>query len=216
MLSSVIIIYNINMNKRKLKLFLAINCLIAILEIIGNSICFREIGWSTFIYYTQLSNLFLLAAAIVNIAAGIKSLKNKRRKIPDGAFRLFHVATSATTVTILVVIFVLSWMYGDLIHILTAGSMLYTHTLCPFLAVVTHFAFAPKVFTKKAASRALLFTITYATVAIILNALRIWHGPYPFLFIYEQPIWMSIMWIVVMLAGAYGISRALLVGKIKK
>ena len=204
------------MNNHKLKLFLALNCLIAILEIIANAICFVEIGWMMLIYYTQLSNLFLLVAAIVNIIASIRALKNKRHKIPDGAFRLFHAATSATTVTFLVVVFVLSWMVGDIVYALTAGLMLFTHTLCPLLAIATHCIFAPKCFAKKSAWRAIAFTAAYAAVVIPLNVIRVLHGPYPFLYVYEQPIWASILWIVGIFAGAYGIARALLIGKIRK
>ena len=186
------------MNRRKLKLFVIINATIAILELIGIGICFAEIGWSMLIFYTQLSNIFLLIAAI-----------------PNSTFELFHAATSATTVTFLTVVFVLSWMYGDLIYILTAGSMLFTHTLCPILAIVSHFMFAPKAFTKKSALRAVVFTLAYAIVAVTMNILHVWHGPYPFLYIYEQPVITSIAWIIGMLASAYGISRLLLIGKIK-
>ncbi len=204
------------MDNRKLKLFLTLNCLIVILEIIANAICFAEIGWMMLIYYTELSNLFLLVAAIVNTVACVRSLESKKRKIPDGAFRLFHAATSATTVTFLVVVFVLSWMVGDIVYVLTAGSMLFTHTLCPLLAIATHCIFAPKCFTKKTARRAIAFTAVYAAVVIPLNIFRVLYGPYPFLYVYEQPIWASFLWIVGIFAGAYGIARALLVGKIRK
>lgn len=178
--------------------------------------CYASIGWSMLIYYTQLSNLFLLIAATVCVAASARALRDKKRKISDKVFRLFHAATSVTTVTFLVVIFVLSWMYGDLVYILTGGSMLFTHTLCPILGIIIHFYFAPKNFTKRAAKQALIFTLAYAIIAIAMNLLHLWHGPYPFLYVYEQPIWASIMWMVVLLAAAYEIARMLLIGKIKK
>lgn len=203
------------MDRRKLELFIIINAIIAILELIGIGICFAEIGWSMLIFYTQLSNIFLLIAAIVSVILGLRALKNKKQKIPNSTFELFHAATSATTVTFLTVVFVLSWMYGDLIYILTAGSMLFAHTLCPILAIVSHFMFAPKVFTKKSASCAAIFTLAYAILAVTMNILHVWHGPYPFLYIYEQPVIASIAWIIGMLTSAYGISRLLLIGKIK-
>jgi hypothetical protein len=204
------------MNKRKALAFLALNATIVILELIGTTICFNEIGAQMLIFYTQLSNLFLLIAATINSYFAVRALKDKKYKIPTPAYTLFYAATCATTVTLLTVIFVLSWMYGDLIYILTAGSMLFTHTLCPVLALITHFAFTPKALNKNAASRALLFTLFYGGVAIVLNITETWHGPYPFLYIYEQPVWASFAWFVGIICGAYGIARLLLIGKTRK
>jgi hypothetical protein len=94
--------------------------------------------------------------------------------------------------------------------------MLYTHTLCPILAIISFLVFAPKIFSKKDAIRALSFTLAYAAVAIALNILRVWHGPYPFLFVYEQPIWASVAWSIGILLGAWGIARVLIISKIRK
>ena len=132
------------------------------------------------------------------------------------AWRIFHAAVSATTVTFLVVVLVLSWMYGDLWYILTAGSMLYTHTLCPLIALGTFIGFAPKEFKKVDAIKATSFTVIYGLIAIILNVMRVMKGPYPFLYVYEQPVWVTVFWIVTIISGAYVLSRLILVGKIKK
>ena len=132
------------------------------------------------------------------------------------AWRIFHAAVSATTVTFLVVVLVLSWMYGDLWYILTAGSMLYTHTLCPLIALGTFIGFVPKEFKKVDAIKATSFTVIYGLIAIILNVMRVMKGPYPFLYVYEQPVWVTVFWIVTIISGAYVLSRLILVGKIKK
>lgn len=202
------------MNKRN-ALFLLISLAIAILESIGLVVCFREIQWTMLIYYTQLSNIFLLVAAIIDVIFSARTLR-ARKKVPNWIYKLFYSATCTTTVTILTVVFVLSWMYGDLFYVLTAGSMLYTHTLCPILAIITTTCLIPKdTLANTDASRALIFTLAYALIAIILNIAKIIRGPYPFLFVYEQPIWASIAWIIGILGGAYGIARLLLVGKTK-
>ena len=132
------------------------------------------------------------------------------------AWRIFHAAVSATTVTFLVVLLVLSWMYGDLWYILTAGSMLYTHTLCPLIALGTFIGFAPKGFKKVDAVKAISFTVIYGLIAIVLNIMRVLKGPYPFLYVYEQPVWATVFWVVTIISGAYALSRLILVGKIKK
>ena len=46
-------------------------------------------------------------------------------------------------------------------------------------------------------------TIIYAAVMIVLNLLKVLRGPYPFLYVYEQPIYMSVIWAVAILALTY-------------
>lgn len=171
---------------------------------------------TTFQYYTQLSNLFLLVTSIMNIVYAIKVLTGKRKSIPRIVNVLSYSAICTTTVTLLVVLFVLSWMVGDLVWILTSGSMIFTHTLCPILAIVMFIFFAPERLKKSDALLALMPTIAYAIVAMIMNIARLWYGPYPFLLVYEQPIWASIAWSFGILMGAYGIARALLIPNLKK
>ena len=36
--------------------------------------------------------------------------------------------------------------------------------------------------------------------------MRVVEGPYPFLRVYEQPVYMSIIWVIVILGSAYGIA----------
>ena len=172
--------------------FLCVNLLVFVLELIGLRTVYGEVGESWLIYYTQLSNL------------------------PMWAWRIFHAAVSATTVTFLVVLLVLSWMYGDLWYVLTAGSMLYTHSLCPLMALGAFVGFAPKRFKKMDAIRATSFTAIYGLVTIVLNATRVMKGPYPFLYVYEQPIWATVFWAVTIIGGAYVLSRLILVRKIEK
>ena len=123
---------------------------------------------------------------------------------------------AATTVTIVVVLTILSWQVGDLGWLLFNGSMFFTHTLCPILAIVLFTAFNPCEFKKTDARYAMIFTLGYAAVALVLNIAKIWHGPYPFLWVYEQPIWASVMWVVVILAGAFGLAKLLLLPNIKR
>jgi hypothetical protein len=93
--------------------------------------------------------------------------------------------------------------------------MLYTHTLCPLIAFGTFIAFAPKCFKRIYALKATYFTFVYGLIAIILNYLRMLEGPYPFLYVYRQPLWATIAWIIGIIGGAYAIARLLLVKKIK-
>ena len=204
------------MKKNRLKIYLAINITIVIMEAIGLTMATLNRRETTFQYYTQLSNLFLMITSIANIVCAIRVLTGKKKVMPRIVNLLSYSAICTTTVTLFVVLFVLSWMAGDLIWILTSGSMIFTHTLCPILAIVMFTCFAPERLGKRAALFALMPTIAYAIVAMTMNIMRLWYGPYPFLLVYSQPVWASIAWSIGILTGAYGIARALLMPNLKK
>lgn len=58
--------------------------------------------------------------------------------------------------------------------------------------------------------RAIYFTIAYAVVFIILNILKVYDGPYPFLQVYNQPIYMSVIWFIVIVGGAFGLGKLIM------
>ena len=39
-------------------------------------------------------------------------------------------------------------------------------------------------------------TVIYAVVVVILNILKLLEGPYPFLYVYKQPWYISLVWAV--------------------
>ena len=208
--------HNVFMKCGRLVAFLVCNLFIILLELVGLYLVFESIGIVALIYYTQLSNIFLLAAAVINAYSAIKALNNRKKcEISPVVWRILHAATSVTTVTFLVVVFVLSWMYGSLWYVLTAGSMLYTHTLCPLIALGTFIAFTPKCFIYADALKATYFTLIYGLIAIVLNVMHVLEGPYPFLYVYRQPLWATIAWVIGIFGGAYAIARLLLISKIK-
>ena len=109
------------MKKNRLKIYLIINIAIAIMEVIGLTMATLNRRGTTFQYYTQLSNLFLLVTSIMNIVYAIKVLTGKHKSIPRIVNVFSYSAICTTTVTLLVVLFVLSWMVGDLPSDIQAG-----------------------------------------------------------------------------------------------
>ena len=196
-------------DRKKLVAYLVLNILISVFEIIAFALVIQRRGAETFQYYTQLSNLFLLICSLINIVFITRALKSKKQMLHIVNL-LTYMATCTTTVTLIVVLLVLSWMVGDLWWLLTYDSMLYMHTLCPILAIVMLLWCAPERQNKKSALFALIPTIIYAIVGITMNILRLWDGPYPFLQVYNQPVWASIGWAIVILGAAYIIARLLL------
>ena len=58
--------------------------------------------------------------------------------------------------------------------------------------------------------RAIYFTLIYAAIFITLNILKVYEGPYPFLMVYKQPVYMSIIWFILIVGGAFGIGKGIM------
>ena len=152
-----------------------INLLIIILEIIGFVLVFKELGITSLEYYTEDSNLLLLLSSIIIL---IYISKNKELPLWFKSFR--YIAIVSTTLTLIIVLTVLSWTTDlGLYYLLFHESMLYHHTLCPVLAILS-FVFVER-YDNLHTIHGLYFTVVYGIIMIILNALKIVEGPYPFL-----------------------------------
>ena len=55
--------------------------------------------------------------------------------------------------------------------------------------------------------------VLYAAVIVTLNLTRTVRGPYPFLLVYEQPVWASLLWAGVILGTAWLIALLLVLVK---
>ncbi len=180
-----------------------------ILECIGFAVAFETNGLRLFVFYTQLSNLVLLIASVAYIRLERLAIKNQT----------VNIAVSMVTLTYIVVMFVLAPMASSdgraaVMHVISGGSSLYHHLLCPILAIVSFLLLEEGKFDKKQVNIALAPTLVYTIIAVVLNMIKVIEGPYPFLMVTKQPIWASFLWFVVIVGAGYGI--ALLLGKLKK
>ena len=180
-----------------------LNLLIVILEIIGFVLVFKELGITSLEYYTEDSNLLLLLSSIIIL---IYISKNKELPLWFKSFR--YIAIVSTTLTLIIVLTVLSWTTDfGLYYLLFHESMLYHHTLCPVLAILS-FVFVER-YDNLHTIHGLYFTVVYGIIMIILNALKIVEGPYPFLLVQNQPIIHSIIWTALIFAITYAIALIL-------
>ncbi len=183
---------------------IAVNSIIIILELIGCCISIIGTRGSSLIYYTVLSNLLGLVSSCCYVVSAL------RGEIPRWVTMLRYCSAVCLTVTFLVVIFVLVPMalpYGTAGDILYKGAQIYHHILCPILTFVS-FVFLEGG-EKLSAVHILIAaapTLAYAVVTIILNLLKVIHGPYPFLHVYEQPWFMSVIWFTVIVGSSAGIA----------
>ena len=191
---------------KKLKDFnkyaLAINIIIVLFEIIG--IIMRAImstrTW--FDYYTVDSNLFALATSAAYVYFTLKG-----KDIPHWASVAKLSSTTALMITFIVVVTVLAPIYpGGYPAIMFEGQMLFTHTLCPLLALASFTLLEHNKVSNKDIPAAMIFTLAYAAIMLILNIAKVVVGPYPFLMVYNQPIWASILWCIGILGGAVALT----------
>ena len=204
--------------KRQIPRLLALiaNLAVAGMALYGTATAARHSGWSILKYYTQLSNLFGALACLVIAGFEIKSICAKREKTPAWAYCIQFSAVCCLMVTFLVVLFVLAPDAGKNGYrtMLTQGDMLYHHLLCPILILVAFALLERPNIPMRAAAYAVIPTLIYGIVTLILNLARKLDGPYPFLQIYRQPAIASVGWFVAIIGGNYLI--ALAVGAVSK
>ncbi len=174
-------------------------------EAVGFGFSISEMGTNLFVYYTELSNILALIASGAYCVSSVMAL-TRGCCMPFWVHVLRYVANAAVTLTMLVVLFVLIPTLGDPLWLLFSGSMLFHHTLCPILSVLSFLLFEKehsRNLKMKHTLYAMIFTAVYGIVFIILNICKAFVGPYPFLHVYEQPVYMSVVWCVVIFGGAY-------------
>lgn len=191
------------MEKRRLALAFLANAAIVGLELIALALSLMEHGLGNFAFYTQDSNYLAAAASLLYCVYAARRLRGGS-EIPPWVHSFRYVSVSCLMVTFFVVLFVLMPMAGEnALFMLYGGSMLYQHTICPILAAASFFALeGDEPLPKQEISKALVPTLAYALAAVVLNVLRVIEGPYPFLLVYAQPWYMSVLWCAVILGIA--------------
>ena len=189
------------MNARKLQII--INSLIIILEIIGFVLVINQIGAESLEYYTEDSNFLLLLSSILFLV-----YLSLNKEFPSWLKSFRFVAVVSTTLTLIIVLTVLSWTTEmGLYYLLFGDSMLYHHTLCPILAIISFICIEK--YEDLNVLHGLAFTFIYGIIMIPLNILKIVQGPYPFLMVYNQPLLQTIFWIAIIFAITYAIALIL-------
>lgn len=182
------------MKGHKIKGALCVNALIVVLEIIALVLSLAGQGMESFLFYTQDSNYLAMAASLLFCIYAVKELRGNG-EMPAWIHSIRYIAVSCLMLTFSVVIFILMPMAGEnALFMLYGNSMLYQHTLCPLLAVFSFFMLEVRTELPKAEIiKALIPTLAYALIAIILNICKVIEGPYPFLMVYAQPWYASVL-----------------------
>lgn len=201
--------------KKKIELYKSIGIILNMLLILFGLLGFIEsvklFGKFDLKYYTQDSNLLAIFVEMLFLYFIIVE-----EKAPKWLAILKYIATLSLTITFVVVLLILIPINGfDWKFMLFGGPTLYYHTLCPLIAIISFIFFENYSFNKKDITIAMSFTFCYAIVAIVLNLLGRLVGPYPFLEILNNPWYETIMWLFIIIGGAFGLSYLLFIIKNK-
>ena len=184
----------------KKRIDIIIHALIIILEVLGFIRAIRHEGRLAIEFYTDLSNLMALITSVLYLV-----FYKRQNKFINS---LYFVTATMLTITLLVVIFVLGPMYSfDYKWLVLQGSHFIMHLVCPLLFISVY------LFHKKRNDNKYLpviVTLVYGIVLITLNLLKVVDGPYPFFRVYNQSIFISILWGILLLSVSLVISMLLI------
>lgn len=191
------------------KMAVIMNTVILLLEICAIFFSGRQVNFMSLRYYTDSSNCFSLFACSLMLVANGKRMHNKDYHIPRIIRLIKYMSVCCLTVTFIVVITILAPFSGEdgYRKMLFEGAALFKHFLCPVLAFLTYIFFESDSDMKiRYMYYALVPTMIYGGFAIYYNYKRVIHGPYPFLYVYEQPLYATVSWGVVILFIALFVS----------
>ena len=198
--------------KSKLRrgLMLALDILLIIMEVYALGISWAESGAKLFRYYTQDSNVLALAVSVICLAQNLICLK-RGCKMPGWTHRLRHLSASCLMLTLIVAGFFLVPTDESLsfASFMLQGKYLYLHTVCPLVMLAQLFLHVGPRLGEKHALRALLPTILYGAISLMMNARGVYSGPYPFLRIREQEGYVTAVGCIAVLGVNYFIARLL-------
>lgn len=189
-----------------------INLLLVIMEGIAFPMLWHEHPhfWRQAQFYTNQSNLLTLIGSALFVVIGLVSLIKKDGRIPHWlkVFRLVcNVQLYITFLVVLVGFLPYALANGGSLAAMYGGSMFVMHLAAPLLSLFS-FLFlegTPRL-TWLDTLWGVLYTYIYTLYMVPLNALGIVEGPYPFLMVDTNPLWLSAVYAVTLLPGAYLVS----------
>ena len=203
------------MEKRStLKAAIVFNALVVALEAWAIIHGLTQRGSVVFMFYTSLSNMLGALACIACLIGEIRELRGG--PVTSHSIRLLKYAgASCLFMTFCVVVFVLAPMYysvgmNGFYLLFCLRELPVTHLAGPVLVCVSYVLFeADRTMTLRGSLIGIVPTIMYAAVAYPLNIAQVWHGPYPFFYVWEMPVWQSILWFIALCVLAFALCQLL-------
>ncbi len=202
-------------NEKRLICALALNVVILLLEAHSFFVSIfikRNISASYFAYYTHISNAFAFIASILITSEIARELVNSKVRTRLVVRRIRYVSVCMQALTMVTVLFVL--LPSDILKgtlELKSYANIEEYLLCPLLSIVSIIIFGDyRSLGVRDAIMAVIPTVVYAVVMVILNATGMYSGPYSFFRVRNQSFAASFLWTVLIIGGAFLISLSVI------
>ena len=170
-----------------------LSVLFILLEVAAIITTIISVGKIQIEFYTEDSNIFAL---IVTIIYSYYLFSNK--KVPKIVNILRLSSLAMLMITFLTVSLVLVPIYRMDLSFAYWGPNFFYHLVCPILFFINYtFVSKKEEFSTKDLFISTTPTIIYGIILMTINVIVKGYGPYPFLYVYEQPVYLSVLWILI-------------------
>ena len=192
------------------KLALGSNILLVVLA--GLGLYFSIVDKNAFLYYSDNVGMFALSSSIIYV---IVVLTKKEPNFLSLALR--YVSTTCLVLTLVGTFYVATTTGENYLDSFIKGSHLFNNLLCPIVSFVsfTMFEGDRRLNKKKTIWYALIPTVIYGIIMLVCNVSNTFTGPYSFMMINDNPVYVTVVVFIVTIILNYVIGRFLLLSNQK-
>lgn len=192
------------------KLALGSNILLIVLA--GLGLFFSIVDKNAFLYYSDNAGMFALSSSIIYV---IVVLTKKEPNFLSLALR--YVSTTCLVLTLVGTFYVATTTGENYLDSFIKGSHLFNNLLCPIVSFVsfTMFEGDRRLNKKKTIRYALIPTVIYGIIMLVCNVSNTFTGPYSFMMINDNPVYVTVIVFIVTIILNYVIGRFLLLSNQK-
>ena len=192
------------------KLALGSNILLIVLA--GLGLYFSIVDKNAFLYYSDNAGMFALSSSIIYV---IVVLTKKEPNFLSLALR--YVSTTCLVLTLVGTFYVATTTGENYLDSFIKGSHLFNNLLCPIVSFVsfTMFEGDRRLNKKKTIWYALIPTVIYGIIMLVCNVSNTFTGPYSFMMINDNPVYLTVVVFIVTIILNYVIGRFLLLSNQK-
>ena len=192
------------------KLALGSNILLIVLASLG--LYFSIVDKNAFLYYSDNAGMFALSSSIIYI---IVILTKKEPNFLSLALR--YVSTTCLVLTLVGTFYVATTTGENYLDSFIKGSHLFNNLLCPIVSFVSFTIFEGdrRLNKKKTIWYALIPTVIYGIIMLVCNLTNTFTGPYSFMMINDNPVYVTVIVFIVTIILNYVIGRFLLLSNQK-
>lgn len=192
------------------KLALGSNILLIVLA--GLGLYFSIVDKNAFLYYSDNAGMFALSSSIIYV---IVVLTKKEPNFLSLALR--YVSTTCLVLTLVGTFYVATTTGENYLDSFIKGSHLFNNLLCPIVSFVsfTMFEGDRRLNKKKTIWYALIPTVIYGIIMLACNVSNTFTGPYSFMMINDNPVYVTVVVFIVTIILNYVIGRFLLLSNQK-